>query len=223
MLLSNQLQQGLILIHSNLCWAVWHVNNSMRILWHQDILRVISQSIHGVSPKIVRHVWILLITKQMQLSWKDVCLRNTCSHTGYCRNTHCWVGITTPYIQVQGIRNDDQSLSPVTPLVSSLFLLFLIPWNVQELFYFTSNIKRPNRVLMVNSALLFCVLHAHFVSFYVLCFVGKVYPWPHMGFLSLGEAVSDELAQYISMRALETTQVVPNWESLLWLPIMFVH
>ena len=26
-----------------------------------------------------------------------------------------------------GIRNDDQSLSPVTPLVSSLFLSFLIP------------------------------------------------------------------------------------------------
>ena len=31
------------------------------------------------------------------------------------------------HVQVQGIRNDDQSLSPVTPLVSSLFLSFLIP------------------------------------------------------------------------------------------------
>ena len=29
--------------------------------------------------------------------------------------------------KMQGIRNDDQSLSPVTPLVSSLFLSFLIP------------------------------------------------------------------------------------------------
>ena len=30
-------------------------------------------------------------------------------------------------ITVQGIRNDDQSLSPVTPLVPLLFLSFLIP------------------------------------------------------------------------------------------------
>ena len=38
---------------------------------------------------------------------------------------------------VQGIRNDDQSLSPVTPLVSLLFLLFLIPCNILEDFKFT--------------------------------------------------------------------------------------
>ena len=55
---------------------------------------------------------------------------------------------------------------------------------------------------MVDRALLFRVLHAHFVGFYVLCFVGKVYPWPRIGLLSLGEAVWDEPAQYniISMR-----------------------
>ena len=68
---------------------------------------------------------------------------------------------------------------------------------------------------MVDRALLFRALHAHFVGFYVLCFVGKVYPWPRIGLLSLGEAVWDEPAQYISMRAPETTRVVPNRESLV--------
>ena len=53
---------------------------------------------------------------------------------------------------------------------------------------------------MVDRVLLFRTLHAHFVGFYVLCFVGKVYPWPRIGLLSLGEAVWDEPAQYISMR-----------------------
>ena len=47
------------------------------------------------------------------------------SHIGYWRtDTRCWHHHT---ITVQGIRNDDQSLSPVTSLVSLLFLLFLIP------------------------------------------------------------------------------------------------
>ena len=45
---------------------------------------------------------------------------------------------------------------------------------------------------MVDRVLLFCALHAHFVGFYVLCFVGKVYPWPRIGLLSLGEAIWDE-------------------------------
>ena len=63
---------------------------------------------------------------------------------------------------------------------------------------------------MVDRALLFRALRAHFVGFYVLCFVGEVYPWPRIGLLSLGEAVWDEPAQYISMRAPETTRVVPN-------------
>ena len=67
---------------------------------------------------------------------------------------------------------------------------------------------------MVNRALLFRALNAHFVGFYVLCFVGEVYPGSHIGLLSLGEAVWDEPAQYISMRAPETTRVVPNRESL---------
>ena len=67
---------------------------------------------------------------------------------------------------------------------------------------------------MVDRVLLFCALHAHFVGFYVLCFVGKVYPWPRIGLLSLGEAIWDEPAQYISMRGPETTRVVPNRESL---------
>ena len=66
----------------------------------------------------------------------------------------------------------------------------------------------------VDHVLLFRALYAHFVGFYVLCFVGKVYPWPRIGLLSLGEAVWDEPAQYISMRAPETTRVVLNRESL---------
>ena len=53
---------------------------------------------------------------------KDVCLR-THAVTQDIVGTHT-VGLES---QVQGIRNDDQSLSPVTPLVSSLFLSFLIP------------------------------------------------------------------------------------------------
>ena len=84
---------------------------------------------------------------------------------------------------------------------------------------------------MVDRALLFRALHAHFVGFYVLCFVGKVYPWPRIGLLSLGEAVWDEPAQYISMWAPETTRVVPNRESLLascfvcgaWCTIACIH
>ena len=43
-----------------------------------------------------------------------------------------------------------------------------------------------------------------------MCYVGLVYSRPHFGFLSRGEAVRDEPAQYISMRPPETTTVVPN-------------
>ena len=68
---------------------------------------------------------------------------------------------------------------------------------------------------MVDRALLFRALHAHFVGFYVLYFVGKVYLWPRISLLSLEEAVWDEPAPCnISMRAPETTRVVPDWESL---------
>ena len=63
---------------------------------------------------------------------------------------------------------------------------------------------------MVDRALLFRALHAHFVGFYVLYFVGKVYPWPRIGLLSLGEAVWDKQAQYISMRAPETTRYISS-------------
>ena len=44
----------------------------------------------------------------------------------------------------------------------------------------------------------------------VMCYVGLVYPRPHFGLLSRGEAVRNEPAQYISMLAPETTVVVPN-------------
>ena len=41
-------------------------------------------------------------------------------------------------------------------------------------------------------------------------FVGLVYPLPHFGLLSHVEEVQDEPAQNVSMRAPETTAVVPN-------------
>ena len=44
----------------------------------------------------------------------------------------------------------------------------------------------------------------------MVCYVSLVYLRPHFGLLSRGEAVRDELAQYISMQAPETTVVVPN-------------
>ena len=44
----------------------------------------------------------------------------------------------------------------------------------------------------------------------MVCYVGLVYPRPRFGFLSRGEAVRGKPAQYISMRAPETTVVVPN-------------
>ena len=53
-----------------------------------------------------------------------------------------------------------------------------------------------NRVRTVNCALLFCALQADFVNFSVVCYVGLVYPRPHFGLLSRGEAVRDEPAQY---------------------------
>ena len=89
---------------------------------------MVSQSIYGLSLKlsaIFRYCYLHSCHEKMYQ-------RN--SHTGYCRKTHYWHHHT---ITVQGIRNDDQSLSPVTPLVCLLFLSFLIPWNVQEHFKFT--------------------------------------------------------------------------------------
>ena len=41
-------------------------------------------------------------------------------------------------------------------------------------------------------ALLFCALQADFVDFSLVCYVGLVYPRPHFGLLSRGEANRDE-------------------------------
>ena len=74
--------------------------------------------------KTVHHLWILLIT-QNKCSYHDkMYARETQSHSTHPYNYALMVSHT---ITVQGIRNDDQSLSPVTPLVSLLFLSFLIP------------------------------------------------------------------------------------------------
>ena len=70
------------------------------------------------------------------------------------------------------------------------------------------NVNKPVRT--VDRALLFCTLQDDFADFSVVCYVGLVYPRPHFGLPSRGEAVWDELAQYISMRAPEMTTVVPN-------------
>ena len=67
-----------------------------------------------------------------------------------------------------------------------------------------------NRVRTVDRALLFCALQADFADFSVVYYVGLVYPRPRFGLFSRGEAVRDEPVQYISMRAPETTVVVPN-------------
>ena len=47
------------------------------------------------------------------------------SHTAH--TPYNYALLVSHTVTVQGIRNDDPSLSPVTPLVSLLFLLFLIP------------------------------------------------------------------------------------------------
>ena len=104
------------------------VHSSRRIYSKMYILHI-KQSLDTKSCKSV-HIWsvtktvchdlILLFTKVKRHMLEKH------SHIGYCRtDTRCWHHHT---ITVQGIiRNDDQSLSPVTPLVSLLFLSFLIP------------------------------------------------------------------------------------------------
>ena len=67
-----------------------------------------------------------------------------------------------------------------------------------------------NRVRTVDRALLFCALQADFSDFSVVCYVGLVYPRPHFGLLSRGEAVRDEPAQYISMRAPDSVRKRPR-------------
>ena len=77
-----------------------------------------------------------------------------------------------------------------------------------------------NRVRTVDRALLFCALQADFADLSVVCYVGMVYPRSHFGLLSRGEAVRDEPAQYISMRAPKTTSprsfliVTPNIDAV---------
>ena len=52
------------------------------------------------------------------------------------------------------------------------------------------------RVRTIDRALLFCALQDVFADFSVVYYVGLVYPRPHFGLLSRGEAVPDEPAQY---------------------------
>ena len=85
---------------------------------HTKQALMVSQSIYGVSLKL-------------STMFRYCHLRSWNSHTGYWGEASCW---HHHIITVQGIRNDDQSLSPVTPLVCLLFLSFLIPSNVQEHF-----------------------------------------------------------------------------------------
>ena len=53
--------------------------------------------------------------------------RETQSHSTHTIYNYVYTVGISHTITVHGIRNDDQSLSPVTPLVSLLFLSFLIP------------------------------------------------------------------------------------------------
>ena len=70
--------------------------------------------------------------------------------------------------------------------------------------------KLGKQVRTVDRALLFCAPQTDFVDLSVVCYVGLVYPRPHFGLFSRGEAVRDEPAQCISMRAPETFAVVPK-------------
>ena len=70
------------------------------------------------------------------------------------------------------------------------------------------NVNKPG--LDGRSRLLFCVLQDDFADISVVCYIGLVYPRPHFRPPLRGEAVRNEPAQYISMRAPETTAVVPN-------------
>ena len=79
----------------------------------------------------------------------------------------------------------------------------------RELYMLQESEDKAGRVRTVDRALLFCALQDDFADFSVVCYVGLVYPRPHFGLPLLGEAVRDEPAQYISMRAPETT-VTPN-------------
>ena len=69
----------------------------------------------------------MLIT-QNKCSYHDkMYARETVTQYTHHNNYYNYALLVSHTITVQGIRNDDESLSPVTPLVSLLFLSFLIP------------------------------------------------------------------------------------------------
>ena len=67
----------------------------------------------------------------------------------YCRNTRYWHYHT---IRVQGIRNDDQSLSLVIPLVFLLLLILLR--NISNLAYYLVEMGGPGRSVIGKELLL---------------------------------------------------------------------
>ena len=72
---------------------------------------------------------------------------------------------------------------------------------IQSISHFNRNCKNNNddkSGRTVDRALLFCALQADFADFSVVCFVGLVYPLPHFGLLSRGEAVRDEQAHVLA-------------------------
>ena len=118
-----------VAISNNRCYIVTHAAVTCeRWFAHQASLDILSFKLvhyYYVFTKTVHQVWlsILLFTKHERRTPK----KHMQSHR-ICRNTRCWHHHT---ISVQGIRNDDLSLSPVTLLVFLvvflLFLSFLIP------------------------------------------------------------------------------------------------
>ena len=67
-------------------------------------------------------------------------------------NPHCHTSLTVGLeSQVQGIRNDDQSLFPVTPLVSSLFLSFLSLEMFRNIFNLLANYTNAHELHMHES------------------------------------------------------------------------
>ena len=95
--------------------------------------------------KTVHHVWILLVTKA-NVSIMKRCMPKKRSHTAHT----LYALLVSHTMTVQGIRNDDQSLSPVTPLEPLYFLSFLIPLNVFNLLVTCSAIKPPPRPPFVH-------------------------------------------------------------------------
>ena len=102
---------------------------------------MVSQSMYGVSLKLsamFRYCYL-------QSCHEKIYQRNR--HTGYCRKTRCWHHHT---IRVQGIRNDDQSLSPVTPLVCLLFLSFEMFRNIFNLLVYICSVTMLYAARLIN-------------------------------------------------------------------------